>query len=184
MAVREHAEGLARQFTEALRNEVSTGKPMQDALDALTKSTLQTGAAALGVAGTLVQPSELETAALDARERPEVSVSASFARVGIQNPIPGAPSAKQLAFTLEKIGDVYPEAIVTATGFAIMQLKDKEPAKPEDFEKEKYEVIAELEDRARSEALSVYVARLRKARDGDIKINQRYLEDKADADDS
>ncbi len=184
MAVREHAEGLARQFTEALRNEVTAGKPMQDALDALTKSSVQAGVAALGVAGTLVQPSEIETDALDARERPEVSVSSSFARVGIQNPIPGAPTAKQLAFTLKEIGDVYPEAIVTVTGFAIMQLKDKEPAKPEDFEKEKHEVIAELEDRARSEALSAYVARLRQARESDIKINQRYLEDKSDADDS
>lgn len=183
MAVREHAEGLARQFVDALRSEVTAGKAMQDALDALLASSIQAGVTALGVAGSAVPASELESAARESRERPEVNVSASFTRLGIQNPIPGAPTAKQLAFTLEKVGDVYPEAIVTRTGFAIMQLKDKEPSKREDFEKEKHEFIADLESRAQSEALTSYVARLKKAREKDITVNQRYLEEKADAED-
>jgi peptidyl-prolyl cis-trans isomerase D len=184
LAVHEQAEVLARQFVEALRSEVSAGKPMQDALDALTRSSVKAGSAALAAAPAgSVQPGEIEAAALESRARPELSISPSFTRVGIQSPIPGAPSAKQLAFTLKEVGDVYPESIPTQTGFAIMQLKDKEPAKREDFEKEKHDFMAEVTERARAEAVTAFVGRLRKAREAEITVNQRYLEEKASTED-
>jgi len=67
----------------------------------------------------------------------------------------------------------------------VMQLKDREPAKREDFDKEKSEFMRELKERAEVEALTAYVARLRQAHESEITINPRFLEDKAlDADDS
>jgi len=184
LAVHEQAEVLARQFAEALQSELRAGKPMQEALDDLTQSSVKAGSAALAAAPAgAVQASEIEAAALESRARPELTISPSFTRIGIQNPIPGAPSAKQLAFTLKEVGDVYPESIPTKTGFAIMQLKDKEPAQREDFEKEKHDFMAEVTERAKAEAVTAFVARLRKARETEITVNQRYLEEKASTED-
>jgi len=139
------------------------------------------GGNAVGSGG---KPSELETAALASRERPEVEVSSSFSRGGGANPVPNARSgaaAKQLAFTLKEDGEVYPEPIETHTGLAVLQLKEKEPAKREDFDKDKAEIIRELSERAESDAMTAFVNRLRKARESEITINERFLDAKGDA---
>ena len=66
-----------------------------------------------------------------------------------------------------------------------MQLKDREPAKREDFDKEKSEFMRELKERAEVEAVTAYLARLRQAREAEIIVNPRFLEDKVgNADDS
>ena len=91
--------------------------------------------------------------------------------------------AKQLAFTLKNIGDVYAEPIETYDGLAVLQLKDKTPAKREDFDKNKAEYLDEYKARAQSEALTAYVSRLRKERESAIRVNERFLEVKAGAGD-
>lgn len=181
LAARSAAEGVTRQFADALKASMASGKTMQEALDELIESTL---AASPLVTARLVKPNELEKAALSSRDRPQVDVSSSFSLAGVANPVPNAvvgAAAKQLAFTLKEIGDVYPEPIETHTGFALLQLKDKEPAKREDFEKEKAEVMRQLSERAESDALTAFVNRLRKAREHEITINQRFLDAKGEA---
>jgi peptidyl-prolyl cis-trans isomerase D len=177
LAVRAEADRLTREFAEALKTATLGGASMQDALDALTTNALE----GIAVAGQGAKPSELETAALESRERPQIDVSPSFSRGGVANPIPNAKAdsaAKQLAFTLKAVGDVYPEPIETDTGLAVLQLKELEPAKREDFEKEKVEFMRELKARAGFDALAAFIARLRKAHAGEIVVNERYLEEK------
>jgi hypothetical protein len=66
----------------------------------------------------------------------------------------------------------------------VLQLKDREPAKREDFDKEKTEFMREMKQKAEVEALTAHVNRLRSAREKEITVNPRFLEDKSAADDS
>jgi peptidyl-prolyl cis-trans isomerase D len=182
MAATEQASGQLRQFADALKARVAAGVSLQDAVDALTREALKKSPL---VALPGVNASELEAVALESRQRPQVDVSPSFARGGVTSPVPnavaGAAAAKQLAFTLQNVGDLYPEPIETYDGLAILQLKDKEPAKREDFEKNKAEYVGEYKARAESEALTAFVARLRKAQESKIFVNDRFLDVKPGA---
>jgi peptidyl-prolyl cis-trans isomerase D len=188
LAARVAADRLTSDFAQGLKAGMAAGKSMQDALDELVASALKGTAGTAAPAGRADKPSELASAALESRDRPQVDVSSSFSRVGMANPIPNAlagNAAKQLAFTLQNVGDVYPEPIPTRHGLAVLQLKEKEPAKREQFDKEKVEFMRELKERAEADALVALVLRLRKAHEHEITINERYLDaqDKA-ADDS
>jgi peptidyl-prolyl cis-trans isomerase D len=182
LAVLEQASEQTRQFAAALKASVSAGQSLQEAVDQRAREVLKKSAV-LALPGA--NATELETAALESRERPQVDVSPSFARGGVTSPIPnalaGASAAKQLAFTLVNVGDLYPEPIETYDGLAILQLKDKEPARREDFEKNKAEYVNDYKARAESEALTALVTRLRKAHESQIVINERFLEAKAGA---
>lgn len=182
-AARAAADTLTRQFADALKASLAGGKGMQEAVDELTANAIATSPLTLSLPKTGGKPSQLETAALESRDRPQVDVSSSFSRGGVANPVPNAISgaaAKQLAFTLKEVGEVYSEPIETREGLAVLQLKDKEPAKREDFEKNKADIIGEFKEKLEAEALTAFVSRLRKARESEISINERFLEAKAD----
>jgi peptidyl-prolyl cis-trans isomerase D len=181
--VLESANAATRQFADNLKARMASGAAMQDALEQLTRETLK-ASPLLARAGN--KAAELETAALESRERPQVDVSPSFTRGGVTSPVPNAVSgaaAKQLAFSLKAVGDVYPEPIDTYDGLAVLQLKDKEPAKREDFEKNKAEYMEQFKARAESDALTAFVARLKKAKESEIQINERFLDAATNASD-
>jgi hypothetical protein len=161
---------------------------MQEVVDVMTNNALESSplnAEARRIGTTRL--SELANAARESRDRPQVDVSSSFTRTGVATPVYNAlqgPATKQLAFSLAAAGDVYPEPIATRDGLAVMQLKEREPAKREDFDKEKAEFIRELKQRAEAEVLTSYISRLRQSREKEIQVNARFLEEKATADDS
>jgi hypothetical protein len=131
--------------------------------------------------------SEFLAAARESRDRPQVDVSPSFTRSGVATPLYNAlqsAAAKQLAFSLQTVGEVHAEPIATRDGLAVMQLKEREPVKREDFDKEKAEFMRELKQKAEVEALTAHITRLRQAREKEIVVNTRFLEDKSAADDS
>lgn len=176
LAVLEAASAQTQEFAKALTARVTAGQSMQDAVDQLSRETLQKSPVT-SVAGP--RAAELSAAALESRERPQVDVSPSFARGGSTSPVPNAVSpsgAKQLAFSLKNIGDVYAEPIDTYDGLAVLQLKDTQPPRREDFDKNKGEYLDEYKSRAESEALTAYIARLRKAHESDIRINERFID--------
>jgi parvulin-like peptidyl-prolyl isomerase len=183
------ADAATHDFAKSLIAALVPGAVMQEVVDTLTKSAISqspvsTEARKLGGTGLLV---EFLSAARDSRQRPQVDVSPAFARVGLATPIYNiqrGTDAKQVAFSLPAVGDVYQEPLPTRDGLAVMQLKDREPAKREDFEKEKAEFMRELKERAEGEALTQHVARLRHAREAEINVNPRFLEDKVRDDDS
>jgi len=163
-AVVERSNALTRQFADGLKERMAGGAAMQDALEMLTREALKSSPVLARAGGKL---GDLQAAAVESRERPQVDVSPSFARGGVTSPVPNAvagAAAKQLAFGLKAVGDVYPEPIDTYDGLAVLQLKDKEPAKREDFEKNKAEIMNEFKSRAESDALTSFVARLKKAK--------------------
>jgi peptidyl-prolyl cis-trans isomerase D len=180
LAVLEAAKAQTRQFADALKLRIGAGMSMQDAVMELTKALLKASPHVLQ-AGP--RATEVAGAALESRKRPQVDVSPSFSRGGVTSPLINAVAgagAKQLAFTLQEVGDVYPDPIETYDGLAVLQLKDKEPAKREDFEKNKAEYVTEFKARAESEALTAFVARLRKEHEGEIRLNERFLDAKTD----
>lgn len=183
LAVTEAANGLTRQFADNLKARIAAGASMQDAVEALEREALK---ASPLFARAGARAAELEAAALESRERPQVDVSPSFSRGGVTSPVPNALStaaAKQLAFTLKAAGDVYPDPLETHNGLAVLQLKETEPAKREDFDKNKAEYMREFKARAESDALTAFVSRLRKAKESEIQINERFLDPKNDATD-
>jgi hypothetical protein len=183
------ADAATHDFAKSLIAALGPGVVMQDVVDTLTKSALSqspvsTQARKLGGTGLLV---DFLSAARDSRQRPQVDVSPAFARVGLASPvynIQRGTDAKQVAFSLAAVGDVYAEPLPTRDGLAVMQLKDREPARREDFDKEKVEFMRGLKERAEGEALTQHVARLRHAREGEINVNPRFLEEKVRDDDS
>jgi hypothetical protein len=181
MAMIEASNAVMRQFADGLKARMASGAAMQDAVDQLTRETLK-ASPVLARAGAKAR--EIEAAALESRERPQVDVSPSFSRGGVTSPVPNAvasAAAKQLAFSLKAVGDVYPDPIETTDGLAVLQLKDKEPAKREDFDKNKAEYMSEFKARAESEALTAFVSRLKKAKESEIQINERFLDPQTDA---
>jgi peptidyl-prolyl cis-trans isomerase D len=188
LATRGAAEGLSQEFAKGLIISVRAGKPMQDSVDAMTETALaQSPLVAEAKKAGAGLGAELLAAAHESRERPQVDVSPSFTRVGAATPVFNATqsaSAKQIAFSLGAVGDVYGEPIPTRDGLAVLQLKDREPAKREDFEKEKSDFMHEMKLRAEAEALSAHVARLRQEHEKDINVNRRFLDEKTTSDDS
>jgi len=194
LAARAAADGATAEFAKSLIGSLgspggsSPGKGMQESVDALlinalTLSPVFEQAKRAGA----VRQGEFLAAARDSRDRPQVDVSPSFTRSGVTTPVYNAvqsAASKQLAFALPAVGDVYSEPIATRDGLAVLQLKDREPAKREDFEKEKTEFMREMKQKAEVEALTAHVNRLRTAREKEITVNPRFLEDKSAADDS
>ncbi|MEO8178579.1 MAG: SurA N-terminal domain-containing protein [Deltaproteobacteria bacterium] len=189
LAARAAADGLTQEFARAVIGSVGAGKSLQESVDALSANALVLSplGSEAKQAGGAARASELLAAARESRDRPQVDVSPSFTRSGVATPVYNAlqsAAAKQLAFSLQTVGEMHAEPIATRDGLAVMQLKEREPVKREDFDKEKAEFMRELKQKAEVEALTAHVTRLRQAREKDIVVNPHFLEEKSAADDS
>jgi peptidyl-prolyl cis-trans isomerase D len=110
-----------------------------------------------------------------AADRPRVEISAPFNAGG--DPISGASAGQgvaQIAFRLEKDGDVPDDLIKLDDGYAVMQLKEKSGASREQFESERETFVAAMLAAKQADALNGYMLRLREAAKSEIKINEAY----------
>jgi peptidyl-prolyl cis-trans isomerase D len=108
-------------------------------------------------------------------DRPRVEISAPFNSGG--DPISGASkgqSVAQIAFRLEKDGDVPDDLIKLEDGYAVMQLKEKSAASREQFESERETFVAAMLAAKQADALNGYVLRLKEAAKSEIKLNEAY----------
>jgi peptidyl-prolyl cis-trans isomerase D len=108
-------------------------------------------------------------------DRPRVEISAPFNSSG--DPISGASpgqSVAQIAFRLEKDGDVPDDLIKLEDGYAVLQLKEKSSASREQFESERETFVAAMLAAKQADALNGYVLRLREAAKAEIKLNEAY----------
>ena len=108
-------------------------------------------------------------------DRPHVEISAPFNSSG--DPITGAAPGQavaQIAFKLEKDGDVPDDLIKLEDGYAVMQLKEKSPASRDQFESERETFVAAMLAAKQSDALNGYIMRLRDAAKSEIKLNEAY----------
>ena len=108
--------------------------------------------------------------------RPVVESSLPFNSTG--SPIPGAApgsNAAAMAFKLEKPGDVPNDIVQTATGYAVMVLKDKKPASKEAWEKDRVDFIMRLRSEKQEDALVAYIQRLRNTLGTEIKYGPEFI---------
>jgi peptidyl-prolyl cis-trans isomerase D len=107
--------------------------------------------------------------------RPRVEISAPFNSSG--DPIMGVSSGQnvaQMAFKLEKDGDVPDDLVKLDDGYAIIQLKEKNPATKQQFENERDTFIAAMLAAKQADALNGYVARLKESAKSETKLNDAY----------
>jgi parvulin-like peptidyl-prolyl isomerase len=175
LALRAAGEARAKEFAERLIKAAQGGARLDDTVKAMLPEF---------VAGA-PKPSAVgdEPAALADPHAPKAEISAPFTVDG--DPVPGAfggPPIGRTAFALAKAEDVNPEPIPIASGFVVLQLKEKTAATREEFATEKAPTMRRLEIEKRADALTRYVARLRQAKEGKIELNERILEDPKAAD--
>jgi peptidyl-prolyl cis-trans isomerase D len=113
-----------------------------------------------------------------APDRPRFEVSAPFTAAG--NPLPELETREGLAtraFALTTPDAVDERPVDTATGLVVLQLKEKTPASREEFAKEKAQIIRMLEQSKANEALTRYVAELKRTAGTKLKIDPHFAEE-------
>ncbi|MCH2108199.1 MAG: hypothetical protein MK135_02635, partial [Polyangiaceae bacterium] len=169
MARAARAETAAKVFAEGVIAAAQKGEKLQDAVDRLSKENVI---------------DELQETALEDEERPALEISRAFTIE--ENPIPTAQSETSpavLAFALEEDDSVHPQPIVTRTGFAVLQLKEKELLTREEFEKDADRIIAQLQSRKAEQVLEEHVAEA-VSRLGTVIMNPKYIPDESAKDSS
>ena len=178
LALRAQAEDRARDLASKLIAAAQGGARLDDTLAKLLPELVAPSAPAKKKpASTKAEAEKPESPALDDPRVPKMEVSAPFPVDG--DPLPGTygvPIGK-MAFELAKPDDVRAEPISVPGGLVVLQLKEKTVATREDFAKEKPEIMRRLEVAKRSEGLTRYVARLRKAKEDKIELSERILEE-------
>ncbi|HMJ15629.1 MAG TPA: SurA N-terminal domain-containing protein [Polyangiaceae bacterium] len=170
LALRARAEELAKDFSTRLIERAKGGAKLEQAVPELSQEFLKQHAAQ--------RAGGSQEAALADDTRPNLEISAPFGITSspIPDALPGEPVASH-AFALEKPDAVHPAPIATERGFAVLQLKEKELSKPEQFEKEKHEIVRSLEHAKATDALVRYLAQLRKTYGDKVRHDKRLLED-------
>jgi len=185
LALRAAGEAREKEFASALIRAAQAGARLDDTLKRLVPEY----AGGTTVVGGADKPSEkkaepdAESPAMDDPHAPKMEISAPFTVDG--DPVPGAfggPPIARLAFDLDKPEDVKPDPISIPGGLVVIQLKEKTAATREDFAKEKAQVLRGLELEKRADALTRYVARLRKSKEDKIVVSDRILEEPKNAD--
>lgn len=119
-------------------------------------------------------------------ERPQLRPTGSFNRGG--DPIDGvdgdhALKLNEFAFSA-KPGDTFQEAVTGEGGAYAVRLKEQMPSTREDFDKNRAEYLPTLLAAKRTEALALYVKRLRESAKSEIQIiPENGLSDKEDKND-
>ena len=166
------ADEQVKAFAEELIKRTQAGAKLEDALDAQLASVLPATKKAEGDKPAAVVP------ALAATDHPKVEISAPFSTSG--NPLPQVTPKEPLAaraFELKKPDEVFQTPILTSDGAVVIQLKEKTPASRADFDKNKAKILGPLTEAKAGEALSQYVAGLRKALGDKVKVDPRFAEE-------
>lgn len=164
------AEQMVKKFAADLMDKAKAGEKLEQATKELVKQY-----AADAKAGT--KGKGKSSPVLGADDRPKFAVSAPFNIGG--NPLPDAapgvnPAAK--AFELDKPGDLVADPIPTRDGLAVMQLKEKDPAKRADFEKDKDRILSAMRSAKQADALARYLSQLRSKAKDKITVAKQLLE--------
>ena len=174
------ADESMRAFAAEIVKQVKDGAKLEDALRVHADVVSRKGQPVKAPADA--KPAEA-TPAMLANDRPRFEVSAPFTISG--NPMPDVEPNEPLAaraFELTKPDQIDEKPVETATGLVVIQLKEKTAASREEFEKEKWPLLRALRQAKASEALTRYVADLRRAAGDKLKVNAKFAtESKADS---
>jgi parvulin-like peptidyl-prolyl isomerase len=111
-------------------------------------------------------------------DRPTVTTTSAFNRGNVPIPVLGASdSTKVMDFSFTgKDGEVMAEPIHVEDGFVLVQLKEHKAMTKEDFDKERETYVQTLLAAKQTEALAVYVKRLRDSTKADVQVDEKYME--------
>ncbi len=167
------AQADLEAFGEQLIKRAQGGEKLEDAV-----------AAQLAVAAPAPKKKPLEdkaqvsSPALAASDCPKVEISSPFTLSG--NPAPQLTPKEPLAahaFELKKPGDLWQSPIATSDGSVVIQLKEKSAAERTEFDKNKDQILGPLTRAKATEALSHYIAELRKKLGDRVKVDARFSEE-------
>jgi hypothetical protein len=170
------ADEKVKAFGEELITRAKAGAKLEDALVAEL-------AVFLPAPSGKPDPEKAGVPALAATDRPKVDISAPFSLSG--NPLPQVTPKEPLAaraFELKNPNDVLATPIATSDGSVVIQLKEKNPARREDFEKNKDAIVGPLTELKATDALTRYVAELRKKLGDKLKVDARFGEEQKASD--
>jgi len=161
-------ELMAETAKEALK-AAQEGKSLQQATD---------DAIAALEAKTAKKGDKEKQAGEGDKGRPKVETSEPFAPDG--RPLADAArdaNVAAMAFKLEKPGQVAPDLVKMADGYAIIQLKEKKAATREAFDKEREAYMERLQKRKGEDLLANYIARLRNQARSETRINEGFVKE-------
>jgi peptidyl-prolyl cis-trans isomerase D len=170
--VRFVADEKVKTFGENLIKRAQAGAKLEDALDAELALTLPAPAKKAGDEKAAPVP------ALAASDRPKLEISAPFGISG--NPVPQVTPKEPLAaraFELKNPGDVWQTPIVTSDGALVIQLKEKNPAQRAEFDKNKDQIVGPLTVAKANDALTRYVAELRRKLGDKLKVDPKFAQE-------
>lgn len=181
-AVSDQADEKLKEFGDALLSAAKSGAKLDDTTKAMVPE--YAGDWAKPRKPTKKDVAEEEPVALRDTRRPKVEISAPFSAE--ENPIleampPVSPAT--IAFSLSKPDEVHPELIPLVGGFAVLQLKEKELATRDEFEKDKGDIMRQLLVSKQADAVARYVTDLRERMKKDIEVNTALVEDSSKAND-
>lgn len=155
LSIESAAREASKRFAEQLIERVKNGADLSAAVDELVPENLNVAALPKGAVAAFTESAKL------ASDVPVFEVSRPFTRTS--SPLPGlkASDVSSRVFALPEANAVIEEPLETFSGYAVIQLKEKDLATREAFEEEKAEIMAALKEQKRAEALSNYLARLR-----------------------
>lgn len=162
----------ARNFTAQVLERAQKGLTLEAALEEQLEVALAGSPLTLSPSKTL--RSEGAKAALEDERRPKTDISAPFSIEG--NPLPsvtGDTSPAALVFAMTEEGQLCSAPIALADGYALLQLKEKDPYTREEFQKDKGRVLHELSSRKAEQILAEYVEGLIE-KSGGISYDNRY----------
>jgi parvulin-like peptidyl-prolyl isomerase len=174
------ADQAMRVFAGELVRQTKAGQKLEDVTRTLTDELARKGAPARKTPAAAANKAEPAVPAASlAADRPRFEVSSPFPVSG--NPLPDLEPKEPIAtraFALAGPDAVDEKPIETTTGLVVLQLKEKVPVSREDFEKEKWPLVRMLQQAKGDEALTRYVADLRKRAGSKLKIDERFSQEK------
>ena len=178
-------ESMVADAAKRIREAASGGKSLQDAIDGTLAALDEKYGVTKDEKKKDKKPAK-EAGDDDAGDtepeepgRPSVETSASFTKMD-SPPFEGAAPGEdpvRLAFSIEKEGQVASDLVRLEDGYAVVRLKERKAITQEDFGKERDEYMGRMLYAKRNDLLVDYIARLREAAAGEVKISEKWAQE-------
>ncbi len=186
LAVPAMATDLAKEFADKLIEQTKSGTGLEEASNALaatyaSRSAPKKPVMAPGATPPASAKKPGENPALSDPLVPRMTTTAEInvTSTPVEDALPSEVAASKL-FALEKVDAVLPKPVATKSGFAVLQLKEKNPAKRADFDKDRLSIMRSLREAKESDAVERYIASLRAQAKDKISFDQSLLEEPKD----
>ncbi len=175
-------EKLVSETGKRIQERAQKGKSFQEAIDIVLGELDEARGLAKKkpAAGPGAGDDEGEGAApLDEPGRPIVETTASFTLADgapLQGVAPGE-NLVEMAFELEKPGEVASDLVRLENGYAVIRLEDRTAVTRKDFEQERDKYMDRMQFIKRHDMIASYIAELRAAASNSIVVNEKWAQE-------